>query len=120
MTTTTPINKEGRPGGGTRNGQGEEIRKQSQVTIGGDQAQGRLTPRQQRAVDALTEKTEGILSYELGRITGAMNIADLIMILRRMGFNIDCQMEPFTTQDGDKSRVGRYLLRAESRGRKYE
>lgn len=74
-----------------------------------------LTLRKQRIIAALTDFPEGHLSYTLGEIAGAMNIADEIMHLRRMGFDIVCRMEPFITQDGEKSRVGRYVLQG-SRG----
>jgi hypothetical protein len=69
-----------------------------------------LNPRQQRAITAFNENPGGLLSYELGRIVGAMNVPDLIMTLRGLGFNIPCELEPFITQDGVKSRVGRYRL----------
>ena len=70
----------------------------------------RLSPRKRRTITALEENPGGLLSYDLGRMVGAMNIADVVMHLRRTGFNISCELEPFTTQDGERSKVGRYRL----------
>lgn len=69
-----------------------------------------LTPRQQRILEALTENPEGLLSFDLRHKCGCMNIADEVMAMRRLGFNIPCELEPFVTVDGVKSKIGRYLL----------
>lgn len=70
-----------------------------------------LTPRQQRILAALNSTSkDGILSYDLRQIAGCMNIADEVMELRRLGVSITCELEPFTTLDGRKSKIGRYRL----------
>ncbi len=69
-----------------------------------------LTLRQQRILDALEATKTGILSFELRQIAGAMNVAHEVQELRRKGYKISCNMEPYTTQDGVRSRIGRYLL----------
>lgn len=70
----------------------------------------RLTPRHQRIHAALTETNEGILSFTLREICKCQNVADEVMAMRRQGFNITCELEPFITVDGVKSRIGRYRL----------
>ena len=72
--------------------------------------QRELTPRQQRIVNALTEIPKGLLSFDLRKKCGCMNIADEVMAMRRLGFNITCKLEPYTTEDGVKSKIGRYRL----------
>lgn len=68
------------------------------------------TPRQQRILNALNENINGILSFELRKIAGCMNIGDEVQILRRRGVPIICEMEPFITKDGAKTKIGRYRL----------
>lgn len=70
----------------------------------------KLTPKQRRIMAALNGSPSGIWSFDLGRIAGALNVAQQIMLLRRMGVKIICETEPFVNQDGEKSRVGRYRL----------
>lgn len=70
----------------------------------------KLTPKQRRIMAALNGSPSGIWSFDLGRIAGALNVAQQIMLLRRMGMNIICEMEPFVNQDGEKSQVGLYRL----------
>ncbi|MCX5875752.1 MAG: hypothetical protein NT087_05555 [Deltaproteobacteria bacterium] len=74
--------------------------------------QRELTPRHQRIVAALSENPIGILSFDLRQKCGCMNIADEVMAMRRLGFNITCELEPYTTEDGVKSKIGRYRLAA--------
>ena len=70
-----------------------------------------LTPRHQRIHAALAEVApKGILSFDLRHKCGCMNIADEVMAMRRLGFNITCELEPFVTVDGVNSRIGRYCL----------
>ena len=70
----------------------------------------KLTPKQRRIMAALNGSPSGIWSFDLGRLAGALNVAQQIMLLRRMGVNIICEKEPFVNQDGEKSSVGRYRL----------
>lgn len=70
----------------------------------------RLTPRHQRIIDALTATPKSILSYDLRAIARCQNIADEVQQLRKLGFKIVVEMEPFVTVDGVKSRIGRYRL----------
>lgn len=71
----------------------------------------KLTPRHQRIHAALAEVApEGILSFDLRDKCGCMNIGDEVMAMRRQGFNITCELEPFVTVDGVKSKIGRYRL----------
>lgn len=69
-----------------------------------------LTPRHQRISNALNETPEGILSFTLREICKCQNVADEVMAMRRRGFNITCELEPFITVDGVKSYIGRYRL----------
>lgn len=69
-----------------------------------------LTPRHHRIHAALTDFPEGILSFTLRHICGCQNIADEVMSMRRQGFNIICEILPYITQDGVKSKTGRCRL----------
>lgn len=70
----------------------------------------RLTPRHERILNALTQTPEGILSFTLREICKCQNVADEVMAMRRRGFNISCELEPYITMDGAKSKIGRYRL----------
>lgn len=83
---------------------------QARRPVSDSNPQRQLTPRQRRIMTALNGNPDGIWSFDLGLIAGALNVADAIMRLRRMGVNILCEMEPFVNQDGEKSSVGRYRL----------
>lgn len=69
-----------------------------------------LTPRHKRIHKALKENPAGLLSFDLRNKCGCMNIADEVMVMRRQGFDIACELEPFITCDGIKSKIGRYRL----------
>lgn len=68
------------------------------------------TPRQRRIIATLLSHPEGVLSFDLRHAAGCANISDEICTLREKGFQITCEMEPYTTQDGARSNVGRYCL----------
>lgn len=93
LTTPTPFNQSHCP---------ERPRQVSPET--------QLTPRHRRISNALNETPEGILSFTLREICKCQNVADEVMAMRRQGFNITCELEPFITVDGIKSKIGRYRL----------
>ncbi len=72
----------------------------------------RLNPRQQRTITMLNHHPEGVLSYDLRTKTGVMNISDVVCQLRAKGFEITCQLENHTDQDGQIIQIGRYFLQS--------
>jgi len=75
-----------------------------------------LSPRHQRILNALSEAPNGILSFTLREICQCQNVADEVMAMRRRGFIISCELEPYRTVDGAKTKIGRYRLVSQEGG----
>ena len=73
------------------------------------------TPRQIRAVKALLEKD--IMVKDLGFIIGALNARQVVMELRRQGFEFFIITRRYTTtdQDGKICRPGEYFIPQEAK-----
>ncbi len=67
------------------------------------------SPRQRRAIKALCQ-TEAIPSYDLAKIVGTTNIAEIILELRRRGWVIKTTLFEIVDQDGHICRPGKYSL----------
>ena len=70
---------------------------------------------QVRIISAWSLLPEGLLSSIRRRASVCMNIDDVVMVMRRRGYNITCAIEPFTTQDGVRARVGKDRLMRQGR-----
>ncbi len=67
------------------------------------------TPRQYRAVKYLAER-QAATCFELQRIAGVRNAPELIRVLRKKRWHINCELFDVTDRDGKKTRPGRYRL----------
>lgn len=76
-----------------------------------------LSLRHQRIFNALNETPSGILSFTLREICKCQNVADEVMAMRRLGFKITCELEPYRTVDGAKTKIGRYQLESKEGAR---
>jgi len=105
----------------TANGSGVKQKKQEHPNTAAQQRQRlsrhlhthgsrAMTPRHQRIFAALAGSSKGILSFTLREICQCQNVADEVMAMRRQGFKITCELEPYITQDGAKTKIGRYRL----------
>jgi len=73
-----------------------------------------FTPQHHCIYAALTDFPEGVLSATLREICKCQNIADDVMAMRRQGFNISYELEPYTTEAGVESKIGRYRLKGQA------
>ncbi len=67
------------------------------------------SPRQKRAIQALCCE-EAIPSFDLAKIVGTTNIAEVILQLRRRGWEIETTRFELVDQDGCICRPGKYSL----------
>lgn len=73
----------------------------------------RLPPRQQRLIQCLLKRPHS--RYELGDLTGSLNVCDVVFRLRNMGLNIITDRKPMTDRDGQTVRPGYYRLPEEEK-----
>jgi len=69
------------------------------------------SPRQRRAIQALCQM-EAIPSYDLAKIVGTTDIAEVILELRRRGWVIKTTLFEIVDRDGHICRPGKYSLDA--------
>lgn len=73
----------------------------------------RLTPREDRVINALTQSIGWIWREDIDRIAGASNGPHIIMMLRRKvtgDDGIEMEQVGVTDRDGKPSKPGRYRL----------
>lgn len=77
-----------------------------------------LTPRLKRLLRALLDNPDGLPREAADRATPASNSPEYVSQLRdRLALTIPCEMVPFVTIDGDKSKRGVYHLTRADRER---
>lgn len=78
----------------------------------------KLTPRLKRLLIALYRANSGLSREEADRAAPASNSPEYIRQLKaRLGLEIPCQLVPFTTIDGQRSKRGVYHLTEADRQR---
>jgi hypothetical protein len=83
-------------------------------------ARKQLTPRQQRAIDALAQSQDWLPREAIDRIAGSSNGPQVIMELRRKvtgDDGIEMERVEMTDRDGRSCRPGRYRLTPQGRSR---
>lgn len=73
-------------------------------------------PREVRLLRALALHS-GLMREQLDRAVGASNTPDLVLRLRRRGWDLPCVMVKLIDQDGFEIRAGRYSFSADDRTR---
>lgn len=78
----------------------------------------RLTPRLQRLLHALVANPSGLSREDCDRATPCSNSPEYVSQLReRLALAIPCELVPFITIDGHKSKRGVYRLTAADRAK---
>lgn len=73
------------------------------------------SPRQLRALKMHVNTTEAVLSFDLRKVAGVMNVSHVVCKLRDKGFTIDCQIENYKDLDEVETKIGRYILNSKQR-----